>query len=60
MVTEAQKRASARYAARATKQLSLKLHNKNDADILDALEGKAKQTEIKRLIRLGMKHDKAR
>lgn len=60
MVTEAQKRASARYAACATKQLSLKLHNKNDADILDALEGKAKQTEIKRLIRLGLEYDKAR
>ena len=34
-----------------TSFIGLKLNNKTDADILSALEGKPKQTEIKRLIR---------
>lgn len=37
--------------------VGLKLNNRTDKDILEALEGKAKQTEIKRLIRQGMKQD---
>lgn len=37
--------------------VGLKLNNRTDKDILDALEGKPKQTEIKRLIRQGMKQD---
>lgn len=37
--------------------VGLKLNNRTDNDILEALEGKPKQTEIKRLIRQGMKHD---
>lgn len=60
MVTEAQKRATARYSAQHIKNMTLKLNQRTDTDILAALEGKAKQTEIKRLIRLGMNHDKAR
>ena len=32
-----------------------KLNHRTDKDILDALEGKQKQTEIKRLIRLAIK-----
>lgn len=35
--------------------IGLKLNNNTDADILSALDGKQKQTEIKRLIRLGLK-----
>lgn len=35
--------------------IGLKLNNNTDADILFALDGKQKQTEIKRLIRLGLK-----
>ena len=35
--------------------IGLKLNNKTDLDILQALDGKQKQTEIKRLIREGMK-----
>ena len=31
--------------------IGLKLNQRTDKDILDALEGKPKQTEIKRLIR---------
>lgn len=34
--------------------IGLKLNLKTDEDILKALEGKAKQTEIKKLIRLGL------
>lgn len=37
--------------------VGLKLNNRTDKDILEVLEGKPKQTEIKRLIRQGMKHD---
>lgn len=37
--------------------VGLKLNNRTDKDILDALEGKPKQTEIKRLIRQGMKNN---
>ena len=35
--------------------IGLKLNNKTDMDILQALDGKQKQTEIKRLIREGLK-----
>ena len=38
--------------------IGLKLNNKTDADILAALEGKAKQSEIKRLVRLGLEAEK--
>lgn len=35
--------------------IGLKLNNRTDLDILNALDGKQKQTEIKRLIREGLK-----
>ena len=35
--------------------IGLKLNNKTDSDILQAIDGKQKQTEIKRLIREGLK-----
>lgn len=47
-----------RWDAENTTMVSLKLNNKTDADILSALEGKARQTEIKRLIRLGLEAEK--
>lgn len=51
--------AQARYAAAHTTQLSLKLHNENDADIITALNsGKGKQTEAKRLIRKGLEAER--
>lgn len=43
-----------KYDKENTQFIGLKLHKKNDSDILSAIEGKAKQTEIKRLIRLGL------
>lgn len=42
------------WTAENTKYIPLKLNNRTDADILGALAGKKKQTEIKRLIRAGM------
>jgi len=39
--------------------VGIKLNNRTDKDILEALEGKPKQTEIKRLIRQGMKQDQS-
>lgn len=42
------------WSAENTTQISVKLNNRTDADILEALEGKPKQTEIKRLVRLGL------
>ena len=56
MMTEAQKRAKARYEAQAMTQVKLKLHKKNDADILEALERSGnKQGYIKALIRADIK-----
>lgn len=46
-----------RYDKENTQFFGLKLNKKTDKDILDALEGKPKQTEIKRLIRIGIKND---
>lgn len=43
-----------KYDKENTQFVGLKLHKKNDEDILGAIEGKAKQTELKRLIRLGL------
>lgn len=34
--------------------IGLKLNNRQDADILQALDGKQKQTEIKRLLRVAI------
>jgi len=41
-----------------TVRIGLKLNKKTDSDILEAIEGKAKQTEIKRLIRSGLENEK--
>lgn len=45
------------WAAQNTTFIGLKLNNNSDTDILAALEGKARQTEIKRLIRLGLEKE---
>ena len=45
------------YDAANTQFIGLKLNTKTDSDILQAIEGKPKQTEIKRLIRKGIEHD---
>ncbi len=53
MATEKYK-AQEKYDAANTVYVGLKLNVKTDADILAALEGKQKQTEIKRLVRLAL------
>lgn len=50
--------AQERYDNTNTFHISLKLNVKTDADILSALEGKSKQTEIKRLLRLALETEK--
>lgn len=44
----------AKYDKANTTFISLRLERQRDADILAALNNKAKQTEVKRLVRLGM------
>lgn len=46
--------AKRRWMAENTTHIGIKLNNRTDADILTALEGKSRQTEIKRLIRKGL------
>ena len=46
--------AKRQWMAQNTTFIRSKLNNNTDADILAALEGKARQTEIKRLIRKGL------
>ena len=47
-----------KYDKNNTQFIGLKLNLKTDADILQALDGKQKQTEIKRLIRKGLEAEK--
>lgn len=49
--------AKRQWMAKNTTFIGLKLNNNTDTDILAALEGKARQTEIKRLIRLGLEKE---
>ena len=51
--------AKERYDAKTAVYVSLKLNKGTDADILRALDGKPKQTEIKRLVRQGIEHDRS-
>lgn len=52
MSTEAQKKASAKYDAKNTIQVKLKLNRKTDADIIEILNNSGnKQRFIKNLIR---------
>lgn len=60
---EYSKTPQARYDKAHTTFISLRCDNKEDADLLKALEGKAKQTQVKRLVRLGIgrvRYDKKR
>nr|DAE43871.1 MAG TPA: hypothetical protein [Caudoviricetes sp.] len=50
--------AKRQWMVQNTTFIGLKLNNKTDADILTALEGKPRQTEIKRLVRLGIEAEK--
>lgn len=46
-----------KYDTANTQFIGLKLNKKTDSDILAALDNKSKQTEIKRLLRLGIAAD---
>ena len=56
--TEAQKRASMKWKAKAVKRYEINLHKENDADIIEYLEGKNVQGEFKRLVRKEIQNDK--
>ncbi|MGI5873555.1 MAG: hypothetical protein ACOX8R_02700 [Bacillota bacterium] len=61
MLSEAEKKAQARYDAKNSKRMSLKFNLKTDKDILDKLESvDSKQGYIKRLIRADLEGEKAR
>lgn len=49
--------AKRRWIAENTIFIGLKLNKHTDADIIAALDGKARQTEIKRLVRLGLEKE---
>lgn len=55
MYSEAQKRATLKWKAKAIKRYEINLHRENDADIIEYLEGKNVQGEFKRLIRAEMR-----
>ncbi len=50
----AESKAHKEWTKKNTTFIGLKLNHNTDKDILTALEGKSKQTEIKRLIRLAL------
>ncbi len=45
----------AKYDKANTTYIGLRMDTLADADLLSALDGKSKQTEVKRLVRLGLK-----
>ena len=51
--------AQARYDKENIERYYLKLHKKNDADIIEAIDSKNKQGSIKDLIRKAIKKDEA-
>ena len=44
----------ARYDKENTIYINFRLYEDDDKDLIDALSGKAKQTEVKKLVRLGI------
>lgn len=48
----------ARWEKENVTQVTLKLNHNTDSDILEALQGKQKQTEIKRLLRIALQSEK--
>lgn len=55
----AESKAHKEWTKANTTFIGLKLNNNTDSDILNAIEGKPKQTEIKRLVRKGLDAEKA-
>ena len=46
-----------KYDREHSVMVCMRLMKKGDADILKAIDGKPKQPELKRLIRIGLAHD---
>lgn len=46
------------WTRKNTTMITLKLNNNTDSDLLAALNGKSKQTEIKRLLRLAIEAER--
>ena len=57
-VSEAQKRATAKWQKNNTTVITMRLQHSTDADILGYLEGKQKQTIIKAALREYMENHK--
>lgn len=55
----AESKAHKEWTKANTTFIGLKLNNNTDSDILDAIDGKPKQTEIKRLVRKGLAAERA-
>lgn len=53
----AESEAKKAWAKENTTFIGLKLNNRTDADILAAIEGKPKQSEIKRLLRIALQSE---
>ena len=47
-----------RWEKEHVSMVTLKLNRNTDSDILEALQGKQKQTEIKRLLRIALQSEK--
>jgi hypothetical protein len=47
-----------RWEADNVTRVTLKLNHNTDSDILEALQGKQKQTELKRLLRIALQGEK--
>ena len=56
-VSEAQKKATAKWQKNNTKVVTIRLQCKGDKDILDYLEGKSTATEFKKALRYYMEHN---
>ena len=46
------------WTRKNTTMITLKLNNNTDSDLLAALNGKSKQTEIKRLLRMAIEAER--
>lgn len=58
MITEAQRKAFAKYEANNIKRYVVKLNKKTDADLIAYLEGKKAQTEFKTALRMMLERRK--
>ena len=54
----AESEAKKKWMKENTTFIGLKLNHNTDSDILEALQGKQKQTEIKRLLRIALQSEK--